>query len=610
VNVSSAHSIVARRAIIVHRDTPGAEEGRLEQVLTFFGVPWVSQSLAELAAGQSGRVNDSHYAVLGAADTLAAGLSVPMAAATFRGAAALYAFGGEDHRSQQAALDLLLGDARWRVSAAPAVPVSVSITPALPELTGPMSGIEAAVQLTRRDAVLAPVDGPPSQDLVIMRAGEDALFLRTELEGVPLYVSASAAMVDLEEPVHGSYYDVKDHFATAVPLVMFLTKTFRDVMWRPAELGACLIIDDPLLKRRYGFCDFPELRDLMREHRFTTSIAFIPWNWRRTTARASEFFRCASDVFSVSVHGCDHVAAEFGDTSPGAIDRRARLAQARMRQHEARTKIAHEPVMVFPQGVFSAACPAVLKQNGFVAAVNTEISPVDGAEPKTLVRDVWDVAILRYGSFAIYTRRYPHHGLHNFAFDLLLGKPCFIVAHHEFFRDRGAALVTLLHKLRTLNCTLQWRSPRDVIRRAYRRRQDTDRQVRVEMYGTELLFSNPVDRSCDVLARKPEGDPSTVAEVAAGTKSLRWSSASDGLHFQFPVPAHSDALVRVEHHARAVDRPEPVSVRYELSVAARRLFSELRDEYVQKLSTRPSPPVDLSSVAPAAKGGTWRPVPR
>ena len=138
---------------------------------------------------------------------------------------------------------------------------------------------------------------------------------------------------------------------------MFITWAFRDVMWRPHELGACLIIDDPLLKSRYGFCDFPRLRDLCGKHRFTTNIAFIPWNWRRTTRRASEFFRSESDLFSVSVHGCDHVAAEFGATSLDVIDGRARLAQTRMRKHQARTQIQYDPVMVFPQGVFSSHVP-------------------------------------------------------------------------------------------------------------------------------------------------------------------------------------------------------------------------------------------------------------
>ncbi len=115
----------------------------------------------------------------------------------------------------------------------------------------------------------------------------------------------------------------------------------------------------------------------MRQHRFTTNIAFIPGTGGGRRERASDFFRRESDLFSVSVHGCDHVAAEFGATAPDVLEQRACLAQTRMRKHHARTRIEHDPVMVFPQGVFSSACPAVLKRNGFVAAVNTEMSPVD-----------------------------------------------------------------------------------------------------------------------------------------------------------------------------------------------------------------------------------------
>ena len=318
-------------------------------------------------------------------------------------------------------------------------------------------------------------------------------FVRTEYNGVPAYFSASTAIVDIDAPVGGNFYDVKAHFLSAVPLVMFVTSIFRDVMWRPQELGACLIIDDPLLKSRYGFCDFPRLRDSMRQHGFTTNVAFIPWNWRRTTRAASEFFRREADVFSVSIHGCDHVAAEFGSASPETLDNKARLAQTRMQAHQQRTGIEHDPVMVFPQGVFSHECPPVLKLNGFVAAVNTEIAPVNDGHARTAVRDVWDTAILAYGTFPIYTRRYAFHGIENFAFDLLLGKPCFIVAHHEFFRDGGAALTTLVEKLSSLNCTLRWSSPREVIRRAYRRRSDGNIE-HVEMYGSELRLTNDSDR--------------------------------------------------------------------------------------------------------------------
>ena len=64
-----------------------------------------------------------------------------------------------------------------------------------------------------------------------------------------------------------------------------------------------------------------------------------------------------SGLFSVSIHGCDHTAGEFGTTSLEVLQRPAELAQSRMRNHQARTGIQHDSVMVFPQGVFSSVMP-------------------------------------------------------------------------------------------------------------------------------------------------------------------------------------------------------------------------------------------------------------
>jgi hypothetical protein len=47
-----------------------------------------------------------------------------------------------------------------------------------------------------------------------------------------------------------------------------------------------LVIDDPLLKPRYGFLKFLPFLRLMQRHDFATSIAFIPWNWRRSATKS------------------------------------------------------------------------------------------------------------------------------------------------------------------------------------------------------------------------------------------------------------------------------------------------------------------------------------
>jgi hypothetical protein len=567
-------------------------EERLGRILTFFGVPWRSVSLVDVVESRLPPEDVGPYAVLGSAEVMAAALAVPHVVDLFARATALYAYASADHEATRRAVSSLTS-AEWVWASPSGGPVSVEVTAHCPELTGPMSGLRLSIQMPPEEGVFVPSElavDRPSDDknapggrfTSIVSVDGLPAFFRVRYHGVAAYICASTAVVDIDAPVGHNYYDIKAHFLSAVPLVMFIAWAFRDVMWRPYELGACLIIDDPLLKRQYGFCDFPHLRDLMLQHHFTTNIAFIPWNWRRTTRSASEFFRREVDLFSVSVHGCDHGAAEFGATSLDVIDRRSRLAQTRMRKHQHRTDIQYDPVMVFPQGIFSSLCPAILKRNGFVAAVNTEISPVDGVVPKTLIRDVWDIAILRYGSFAIYTRRYQHHGIENFAFDLLLGKPCFIVAHHQCFRDGGAALVSLIDNLRALNCTLHWRSPREVVRRSYRSRNAAG-LVQVQMYGSEVLLANSNDRVSSFCLHARETESSLIAGIAQDDHGVEWSHTSESVYFRCRVPPRSQTLVKIQYQDNSAHRRAPVSVSYELSVAARRLLCELRDEYLQKL---------------------------
>jgi hypothetical protein len=390
-------------------------------------------------------------------------------------------------------------------------------------------------------------------------------------------------MVDIDAPVAGAFFDIKDHFASLVPLVMFLTSVLKDRVWRPLETGACLIVDDPLLKATYGFCDFNRLLELMNSHNFTTNVAFIPWNWRRTSAAAAAFFRRERARFSISIHGCDHTADEFGDTSLDGLDGKASLAQSRMRQHQIRTGIAHDRVMVFPQGVFSSPSLDVLKRHGFVAAVNTEVSPVDAGLGRTLIRDVWDVAILRYATFPIFTRRYASHGVENFAFDALLGKPCLIVAHHEFFRDGCSAVVDLVRRLNELTGALAWRSLGEVIRGAASHRVGQGGSYDIRMYGSELTWRNATPRPVRVVLRKKEHDAALIKSVRGSAGVLEWTVDGGELVFAETVPPGTDATFAVDYHEPPVTSRVRRPMRVQASVAARRLLCEFRDEYWQKI---------------------------
>jgi hypothetical protein len=571
---------MARLAIILGEGSPTSRQLKLGCVLDFFGVPWEIVDVSKPSDMKEGQ----EYVVFGLAQTVATALKqTPRANHSVPRQAAFYVYTTDDRGASERGLQSLCGEADVSLREPPVGNLSVRVSSELADVTGPMAGLEIVSQLRRDDAVLVGSStGGGSKFATVISAGGAPVFVRFQHSGVPVFFCASSHMVDIDQAAGPGFYDIKDHFCSAVPLVMFLRLMFADVAWRPQELGACLIVDDPLLKQRYGSCDFGKVRDLMLRHEFTTNIGFIPWNWRRTSRAASEFFRKESGRYSISVHGCDHIGAEFGATSPEVLNNKAKLAQSRMQNHEIRTGIHHDPVMIFPQGVFSAVCPAVLKRNGFLAAVNTETVPVDSLSARTKIRDVWDIAIMAYDGFPIFTRRYAFHGLENFAFDLLLGKPCLIVSHHDFFQDSGTGPIELIEKLRLLNCRLRWRPLGEVIRRACRRRISAVGVEEVEMYGNELLIDNLSDQAIDVRVHKREDQADLVAGILCDGKPVTWTSNVDRLIFGDRISPRSQIRFQVVYEEEADARKVNRSLRFELSVAVRRILSEFRDDYLSR----------------------------
>lgn len=566
-------------AILLSEGKPTRQHLHLARILDFFGVPWRT---AEFSEQMNAEGEDEDHVVFGLSQTVASALRQTQGAnRSVPRPTAYYVYTSHDRAVSERGLQSICGDKDLQLREAPTGNLSFSVSRELPDLAGPMAGLECSSRMHTEDTVLAGMSGDVSRFETIVSAGGAPVFVRIH-SGIPVYFCGSSHMVDIDQTVGPGFFDVKDNFCSVVPLVMFIRLMFPEVAWRSQELGACLIIDDPLLRQRYGSCDFGMLRSLMQRYGFTTNVAFIPWNWRRTSPTASEFFRNEQGRFSVSIHGCDHIGGEFGDTCTAVLNNRAKLAQSRMRKHEARTGIHHDPVMIFPQGVFSSGSPDALKRNGFLAAVNTETVPADSSGVRTRIRDVWDVAITTYGGFPIFTRRYAFHGVENFAFDLLLGKPCLIVSHHEFFKDECVGLIELIEKLESLNCSLRWRSLGDVIRRACRRRLGSDGMEEVEMYGNELLIDNPSGKSINVHVRKRENQADFVAEVRCDQKPVIWTTEGDHLVFDEIVGPRSERHFQVFYREQAETEDLNRSLRFEVSVAARRFLSEFRDDYLSR----------------------------
>ena len=248
--------------------------------------------------------------------------------------------------------------------------------------------------------------------------------------------------------------------------------------------------------------------------------------------------------------------------------------------HEAKTGIPYDRIMVFPQGVFSGTSMAVLKHAHFTAAVNTEVLSSDLPRPSITVSDVWDVAVMKYANFPIFTRRYPSQGVENFAFDILLGKPCIVVVHHDYCQDRCRRLVEIIERLNALNCQLSWCSLGEAVRRSCRQRELTSGMVEMEMYGTELRVENRSERQTRYFITKRESDASAVKEIRASSREIPWNFSHGRIHFDIGLAPGQSTMVGITFH----DYPAEVCYRekteYKLKVMLRRYLSEVRDNYV------------------------------
>jgi hypothetical protein len=574
------------RALLLYRKEPSSEDQNLGRILNFFGIPWKAVTVGEITDTDalSPNVVSSEFCILSSAPCMAEAIqcienSNGALPHWIMGASSIYIYGFQDTDPCRILLRLLTSDAQANIRNLIPTQAFMSITTDFPEMCSPMSGMRVPVDLS--GDLVVDVDHQSGEFQSIITANGGEAFFGVTYRGVHFYLNPCRRIVDINSPA-AKYFDVKKLFCEAVPITMYLKWAFRDACWTGPETSGCLIVDDLVLKRRYGFLDFRETLDLMDKYNFTTTIGFIPWNWRRTNPRTVAMFLRRRDRFSLSVHGCDHTAGEFAVRSSALLNRRIKGATQRMEFLRQRTSLKCDRVMVFPQGAFSPETGCALKLNGFVAAVNTEVAPSNNARNETKIADLWDVAIMKYGTFPIFTRRYLAHGIENFAFDALLGKPCLIAAHHDVLKDHGRDLVDFIAKLNSLNWNLHWRPLGDAISHSFKVRNQADGTSVIQMFGKNLVMENPSTEPHEAILIKEEGDLDCVKAVMVNQTAIVFGYDGGYLQFRVELCPKEVTEVRVIYFDK-LDVPSSTdSIGYSIKTRARRYLSEFRDNYLSQ----------------------------
>ena len=491
----------------------------------------------------------------------------------------VFVYMGNDSKSFEMLVRTLTGDAEAAIAPVDHQDTDFVVSGEANNICGVMAGV-------RITAAKAPFlsglsfSGARESVTNLVSSARTVTFLKLEYHKVPIFLSSSG-VIDLDADVETGIFDIREHASSALPIVLYIKWAFDGTCWNPAETNACLIIDDPLLKSRHGFVNFRKLLSLMKDHGFCTNVAFIPWNWRRSAPDIVRLFKENPERYSISVHGCDHTRAEFGSSDRARLYCKARHALERMADHESRTGIPYDRVMVFPQGVFSEAAMSALKHTDLIGAVNNDTINVGPQRCAPTIAELWDTAVMRYDSFPIFTRRYPWEGIENFAFDILLGKPVIIVIHHDYCSDQCRRLVTFIDQLNQLKSSMTWRSLSEVVRRSYRQRELVSGLVEVEMYGTGLHLENRASERKRYLIRKHELQPTDVQEVRAGSKRIAWKAVEgDRIQFEIELGPGEKEQIDLRFHDLPRNGRYQETLTYRARTSLRRYFSEIRDNYL------------------------------
>jgi hypothetical protein len=560
------------------------EDKRIGKLLSFFGVRHRRLSMAEFLADSTARYRTAvRPGIFSSAEVFLRSIEAlernPEHVQAWRQRIhSVFVFPGADRDSLQKLARILIGNERAVLCEIDPGAEDFVVSDRLNDFCGVMTGVRVTGVncKSNRDLILNTGKGDA---INIISLGDGAVFLKLEYKGVPVFLSTSREIIDIDAELASQNFDVREHFLAAVPLVLYIKWAFAQTCWNAPEANACLVIDDPLLKPTHGFVDFEELLSLMKQHNFSTNIAFIPWNWRRSAPGVVRLFRENPKCYSLSVHGCDHTRAEFGSSNQERLFWKAEQAAERMNRHRSMTGIRHDPVMVFPQGIFSEAAMRVLKHTDLIGAVNNDVVSADPCPRAITISDVWDIAVMGY-SFPLFTRRYPWEGIENFAFDTLLGKPAIAVIHHDYCSDHGTRLVNFVKQVNALQCAPTWRNLGDVVRRSCRQRGDSAGAMEVEMYGTELRIENRSGQPKRFLIRRRECEPSAIERICTDAQEIAWRQVNGRINFEIDLNPNEYRVIKIKFRDFVKKGGNGDNLPYRFKTMLRRYLCEMRDNYV------------------------------
>jgi hypothetical protein len=421
-----------------------------------------------------------------------------------------------------------------------------------------------------------------AQPLIQARFADAELpvFARTVSPALDVFFATEQQTIDT--PLTPDPYRQQQVFATFASPLIFLRYAAGARAWHTPGDYANLTIDDLWLHEPYGHVNFHALLEQAQQHSFHATTAFIPWNFDRSQPAVAALFRDHPDRLSICIHGNDHVHQEFGPFNTHPLEKQTRnveQALARMEKFTQLTKIAYDPVMVFPHSISPTATFSALHRTNYLATVNSLNVPSDASTPAGLDFALRTVT-LQFSSFPS-LRRYSAETdipTPQIAIDAFLGNPMLFYAHESFFASGIGAFNSTADLVNRLQPSTRWRSLGDIAQHLYleKLRDDGGFDVRALSGSLRLLNDHAFDATFFI---EKQEDPSLPLVVLVDGHPFPFLRTGTQLTLQLPIAAMKTRLVEIRH-------PNPTNIvavdisRRSPRTAAIRLLSDFRDNVV------------------------------
>jgi hypothetical protein len=446
------------------------------------------------------------------------------------------------------------------------------------EICGAFAGLSFGPVNSLNDRVFCgDIDHLPGR--VLISIGGDPFMMVMKQDRAEILFLASADTIDVSSEVGNA--PLSDYFSRFVPQAMALRHIFGEYCWHPREHHASLIIDDPLLRPRYGFLDFEELLHLMEKYNFFTTIAFIPHNYRRNSKRIVRLFNENRNRFGICFHGNDHTLAELASTDASHLNSILQVAEARMNDLHQAAGLPCSKVMVFPQGKFSVEAMKVLKSRNFLASANSRPHP-SKSSVKLSLAELSQPAVLRWEGFPLFLRGTVRLTKQEIAFNEFFGRPILVEEHHEVFRQPGnvAQIVTTINSVVP---EIHWSDLETVACSSILQRKMFDGTYHVRAYSGMVRIAN--DRECSqrfIIEWNYPDDSVAVEQVLRdGVTDHPYEIDDSRIRLSVALAPGTSCTFSVVYRNSDSSQVN-LGFRWDAKVFVRRRVAEMMDNYVSK----------------------------